>query len=74
MSSAADNAGADPRHLSPNQRAWRRFRSNRMALGSAFLLALILTLVLLWPILGGRSATDLSAAQFAPPGAEHWFG
>jgi peptide/nickel transport system permease protein/oligopeptide transport system permease protein len=45
-----------------------------MAFGSAILLALILTLVLLWPILGGRSATDLSATQFAPPGAEHWFG
>jgi oligopeptide transport system permease protein len=71
---------------SPNQKAWRRFTSNRAALASAVLLLAIVLLVLLWPVLGKISGVShlpqavthspvlLSEAQFEPPGAEHWFG
>ncbi len=79
------NGGAR-RHLSPNQRAWLRFRRNRLALGSAGLLGVMLALVLAWPLflapaiaphLPGAmtwSPTVLTDFQFASPSAEHWFG
>ena len=70
-------------HLSPGQRAWRRFHKNRAARFSAWFLILLLLLLVLWPLLlkvsGGEFAKmhnpdELSDAQFAPPGAMHWFG
>ena len=89
---AALHAGArpvtrDPRPASsPAQRAWRRFRQNRLALaGGLFLLALA-PLILLWPLFEQPavapyllkamtwSPTTLSDAQFQPPDAGHWFG
>jgi len=73
-------------HLSPNQRAWRRFRRNRpAALAGLVLLFLVLT-ALAWPLFSRQSLAPrlprgmthppdaISDAQFAPPGAEHWFG
>lgn len=79
--------GAPPAgRLSPNQRAWRRFRRNRLGMGAALLLALVVGLILLWPLFsrpglarhlpaGMRHAPNaVSDAQFQPPGAEHWFG
>ena len=76
-------------HLSPNKKAWRRFRKNRPAVLSAwFLLALVL-LVIAWPLLlniashfgaGGKAFAirhgpdTLSDFAFAPPTASHWFG
>jgi peptide/nickel transport system permease protein/oligopeptide transport system permease protein len=74
------------RHLSPNQRAWLRFRNNRLAAGSAVFLASVLALVLLWPLFRSPaiaphlpeamtwSPTALTDFQFASPSAEHWFG
>src|SRR5580765_8261681 len=74
---------------SPNQRAWERFRKNRLAVISAWFLAVLLVLVLGWPLLltiashtgaGGKAfaehydPTALSDPQFQPPGAAHWFG
>jgi oligopeptide transport system permease protein len=73
-------------HLSPNQRAWRRFRRNRGA--SIALLALlgVIALILLWPLFNSprlspvlpnamtRNPDAISDAQFAPPGWAHWFG
>jgi len=68
---------------SPAQRDWRRFRQNRPAVWSAWYLGLLLVIVLLWPVLlavaGGafghaHNPDQLSDAQFAPPGAQHWFG
>ncbi|MEO6184306.1 MAG: hypothetical protein ABIP71_14600, partial [Verrucomicrobiota bacterium] len=38
-------------HLSPNQRAWRRFRRNRPAVVSSFFMLAILLLILIWPTL-----------------------
>lgn len=61
-------------HLSPNQRAMRRFMANRPALISAILLAAITLLVLLWPLVSPYSATALSEAHSEAPSAAHWFG
>jgi oligopeptide transport system permease protein len=81
MSNAAD--------LSPNERAWGRFRRNRPAVLSAWALAGILLIVIGWPAVlklasfaGARGAAfsqnhqpdKLSDAQFQPPNAQHWFG
>lgn len=70
-------------HLSPGQRAWRRFKKNRAATFSAWFLIFLLAVIVFWPLFlkisGGNFAKlhnpdELSDAQFAPPGAQHWFG
>jgi oligopeptide transport system permease protein len=70
-------------HLSPGQRAWRRFKKNRAATWSAWYLIFLLVIVAAWPLLlkisGGDFAKihnpdQLSDAQFAPPSAHYWFG
>jgi len=85
---AAANAAADSPadHLSPNQRAWRRFRRNRLAMASASVLAFLVAAILIWPLLSRPQIAPLlppamthppnaiSDAQFQPPGAPHWFG
>jgi peptide/nickel transport system permease protein/oligopeptide transport system permease protein len=82
-------APGTPLHLSPNQRAWRRFRKNRAAMVSAWVLAAVVTLVIAWPLVlklasftGVKGAAfaryyqpeKLSESQFAPPSRQHWFG
>ncbi|MEI9864502.1 MAG: hypothetical protein WDN00_08105, partial [Limisphaerales bacterium] len=37
-------------HLSPNQRAWRRFKQNRPAVLSAWFLVLLLLTMAAWPL------------------------
>jgi len=59
---------------SPNERAWRRFRRNRLARCSAWFLAVVVVLVLLWPIITPHHPDALSDHQFQPPSAKHWFG
>jgi oligopeptide transport system permease protein len=73
-------------HLSPNQRAWRRFRRNRGAATALIVLVGLMGLILLWPL--GRIAPAagilpkamthppeaISDAPFAPPSWTHWFG
>jgi ABC-type dipeptide/oligopeptide/nickel transport system permease subunit len=70
-------------HLSPNQRAWRRFKKNRPAVWSAWFLVVLLLAIIAWPIILKISSApfaqthnpdQLSDAQFMPPGAQHWFG
>ena len=72
-----------PQHLSPGQRAWNRFKRNRLAVFSAWYLMLLLAVILAWPVLlavaGGDFAKlhnpdQLSDAQFLPPNTQHWFG
>jgi oligopeptide transport system permease protein len=70
-------------HLSPGQRAWRRFKKNRAATLSAWYVIFLLVLIFAWPLFlkihGGDFAKihdpdQLSNAQFAPPSAQYWFG
>jgi oligopeptide transport system permease protein len=70
-------------NLSPNQRAWRRFKKNRPAVLSAWLVAFLLIAITAWPIIlkisGANFAqlhnpNQLSDMQFSPPDAQHWFG
>src|SRR6266446_7148695 len=75
-----------PIHLTPKQRAWRLFRRNRLATGSALFLFAVGLLVLLWPMCRQPgfaahlpramtwSPTALSEEQFQAPSGEHWFG
>jgi peptide/nickel transport system permease protein/oligopeptide transport system permease protein len=75
--------------LTPNQRSWRRFRSNKLSLFGAVYLGALAFVVIVWPLglrvmseLGPQSAAlasvyapdQLSDAQFNPPGIRHWFG
>lgn len=71
---------------SPGRRAWEQLRRDRLAVSCAAFLALVLSVLLLWPL--GRHpvlaphlpaalqwpATALSDAQFQPPGGDHWMG
>lgn len=61
-------------HLSPNQRAWRRFKRNSPAVVSSCFLILVILVVLLWPLFTPYSPTQLSDAHSEPPSAAHWFG
>jgi oligopeptide transport system permease protein len=76
-------------HPSPKERAWRRFRQNRLAMLSAWTMAIVLLFVIGWPItlnlarLTGPAGIafsknyqpeKLSDDQFQPPSVKHWFG
>src|SRR5437588_3131975 len=87
LSESAGRPRPDTRvHLSPNQRAWRQFRRNRLATGSGFFLSAVVLLILIWPWFEQPGvarhlpkamtwpSTTLSDAQFQAPGAEHGFG
>jgi peptide/nickel transport system permease protein/oligopeptide transport system permease protein len=72
--------------LSPNQRAWRRFRRNRVAVASASILSFIVAAILIWPLFSRPQIAPhfpsamtwppnaISDAQFQPPGGQYWFG
>jgi len=60
--------------LTPNQRAWRRFRRNKPAVISSAFLAMLVLLVVLWPRLAPYAPNATSDAQFEPPEPAHWFG
>src|ERR1041384_3385567 len=61
-------------HLTPNQRAWRRFRRHRAAMISVLFLGGLFAIVALWPAISRYSSEELSAAQFQPPDGTHWCG
>jgi len=61
-------------HLSPGQRAWRRFRKNRVAIISAWFLVTVVAFVLIYPFISHYKPDQLSDAQFQPPTSQHWFG
>lgn len=70
-------------HAGPGRRAWLRFTKNRPAVVSAAYLALLLAVVVAWPVCLNCSghafaqAHDpdrITDAQFAAPSALHWFG
>ena len=60
--------------VSPNQRAWQRFRRNLPARISLGFFLLLLTLIFLGPLLSAYKPDALSDAQFQPPSAQHWCG
>jgi len=61
-------------HLTPNQRAWRRFRRHYPAVISLAFLITLLALILIWPWIAPYRWDAISDDQFAPPSAAHWFG
>ncbi len=65
---------AAPVHLSPNQRAWRRFFRNRTATVSALFLVAFVTLILLWPAISSTNPNAVSDAQFVKPNSHYLFG
>lgn len=86
---AMPQAAAPAEHLSPNQRAWRRFKANRPAVISSWFLIGMIILVIGWPVtlkvashcgVKGKafavaySPDTLNDTAFTPPGANHWFG
>ena len=71
-SPATDSDATRP--LSPNQRAWRRFKRNRPAVFSAWLLAAVVIFVLACPLVSPYRPEQLSEAQFQPPNGQHWLG
>src|SRR5258707_6507611 len=83
------SASRPQQHLSPNQRAWRRFGRNRPAVLSVWMLVTLVILVAAWPLAlkvaslaGSKGAAfaqshdpdRLTEDQFQPPSANHWFG
>jgi peptide/nickel transport system permease protein/oligopeptide transport system permease protein len=70
----AADAPPTTRHASPSQRAWKRFRRNRPARFSAWFLAVVVLLVLIWPFVSPHNPDALSNDQFQPPSLKHWFG
>jgi len=61
-------------HVSPNQRAWQRFKRNRPAMVSLWFLLVLLALIFLWPVLSPYRPDALSDAQFQGPSLQHWCG
>jgi oligopeptide transport system permease protein len=64
----------DPEHLTPNQRAWRRFRKHYPAVISLVFLSVLVTVVLIWPWIAPYQSDAISDEQFARPSPAHWFG
>jgi ABC-type dipeptide/oligopeptide/nickel transport system permease subunit len=61
-------------HLSPGQRAWRRFTRNKPAVISLCFVAVLVAIVLLTPWISPYAPNDVSDAQFQKPSPQHWFG
>jgi oligopeptide transport system permease protein len=61
-------------HLSPNQRAWRRFKRNHPAVAGLLFLVLFLAFILIWPAISRTDPNAVSDAQFQGPSARHWCG
>ncbi len=82
----APDTGRTDASVSPNRRAWRKFRRNPAALGAALLLLASVFLLLIAPGFQSEalahhlpraltwSPLTLTDEQFAPPGVDHWFG
>jgi ABC-type dipeptide/oligopeptide/nickel transport system permease subunit len=51
-----------------------RFRRNTPAVISGCFLAMLVVLVVLWPVVTSYSWETISDAQFQPPSTKHWFG
>lgn len=74
---------ARPTCVSPGREAWRRFRTNRPAVISAWFLVFLLLAIIGWPVILKMSGAhfaqlhnpdQLSDEQFSTPSLQHWFG
>ncbi|MDB6024811.1 MAG: Binding-protein-dependent transport system inner rane component [Verrucomicrobiales bacterium] len=87
MNSTTTSAPVAPQvHLSPNQRAWMRFKRNRPAVIGGIALILLVLITIIWPLFSSPaiakilpkqltySQEAISNAQFERPSANHWFG
>ncbi|MBD5151508.1 MAG: ABC transporter permease [Oscillibacter sp.] len=72
---AQENAFAS-KPITYGRDAWKRFVRNKVAVGAAVLLFLIVLMVVFGPMISGYPITESNntAALNQPPGAEHWFG
>lgn len=61
-------------HLSPNQRAWNRFKKNKAAWFSSILFLILLFALFLWPMFRSQTGVAISEMQFAEPNPGNWFG
>jgi oligopeptide transport system permease protein len=61
-------------HPSPNRRAWRRFVRNRPAFVGGIFLAMMIVLILSWPLFTPYSPIAVSDLQSISPSPQHWFG
>jgi ABC-type dipeptide/oligopeptide/nickel transport system permease subunit len=60
--------------MTPNQRAWLRFRRNKPAFISLVFLTLLVLLVVVWPLIAPYPVNAITDEQFQPPDWKHWFG
>lgn len=58
----------------PPPGAWRRLRSNPVAIVAMAVLAGVILLAVVGPLIFKTDPHATSRAQFSPPGAGHWFG
>ncbi|GAA4854898.1 oligopeptide ABC transporter permease AppC [Paenibacillus vulneris] len=59
----------------PRNRAWERFKSNRLALISLVIMAVLILLALLAPVIAPYDPADQDLMnRLKPPSKEHWFG
>ena len=70
-------AGPDQaKHRSPLYFAWRRFASNRAALGAGVILFALIVMAILAPLITGTGENEQAflTESLAFPSAKHWFG
>lgn len=64
------SAAAKPKH-----RAWERFKANRLAFISLWIMAVLIVLAVFAPIIAVHDPAEQDLmSRLKPPSAEHWFG
>jgi len=75
VGAAAGKPGGKPARFSPGREAWRRFRRHRLAVGSSFVLGLIVLAVLLGPLVWRVPINEIDfAAKLEGPSLAHPLG
>ncbi|CAN5520786.1 ABC transporter permease [soil metagenome] len=75
VGTAAGKPGGKPARFSPGREAWRRFRRHRLAVGSSFVLGLIVLAVLLGPLVWRVPINEIDfAAKLEGPSWAHPLG
>ena len=72
----ADFEDSDIGVRTQGQRAWRRFRKHKLAVASACVLALLLTMVIFAPLVTPFHPYEINIESgiYKPPSADHWLG